>query len=268
MSTYLLRNLAGLAISSLAVATATAGDAQPAETTTPAPVAPVTVAPAPAPAIPAPTAPVPAPAAATDAEVPPPEVKPFDTGKVTAFRTGTVELSNGEKLKGRLALTEGRTVRLFEIKTNSYTDVTFDKVQKIEVKVEYEKTQEEWAFKEGGNDEKILTGKHYIDRRYQVRFTLLDGKTATGYVLGTVFYLTDEKNTKHRYFLHKDERGDVGQEAKDLIYVSVVTFDAPPPSTPAATATPPATPPARTGESAPSATPLPSPAPQQQEPKK
>lgn len=218
-----------------------AADVAPAPTPEPIPAStppatdPSTTPPAeksPAPA----TTPAPASPPAPDAPLPPPAVRPFETRPDQAAREGAVELSDGKKMRGHLALTEGKTIRLFDLQSKTYHDLTFDALKQIEVRVEFEKKEEEWSFKEGGNDEKIFTGNFYIDRRYQVRCTPLAGPAVTGYVLGTVFYLTTEENgkpVKRRFFLHKDERGENKQDAKDIVYVKKVEFDTPASTVPA-----------------------------------
>ncbi|MGH7143507.1 MAG: hypothetical protein ACREJ2_05150 [Planctomycetota bacterium] len=243
MTALFVRLVAVLCLAALPLPLATAPDLVAADappTTPPAPPRKPTPAPAPAPAPPAtpPTAPgpsskpsAPAPTPAPDAGVTtiaPPAISPFDSHQAGPVCTGTVHLSDGTSLHGQLALTEGTTLRLLEIDTNRYHDISFDGLAQFEVRPEFEKIDKEWSFKEGGNDEKIYTGNWYVDRRYQIRFTYRDGTVLTGYVLGTVFYLTDAAGKQHRYFLHKDEHGDNKVPAKDVIYVTKVLFDAPP----------------------------------------
>lgn len=199
---------------------------------------------------PEPTPPPPTPA---PGRLPPPAIRPFARQNDTATtpqRTGAVTLSNGKIVRGRLHLTPDKPIRLLDLTTKKYRDITFESLTRIDVSIEFEKKQEEWSFKEGGNDEKIYSGNFYFDRRYQVQFTFADGASVKGYVLGTVFYLTDDQHKQQRFFLHKDERGENKQEPKDLIYVQSVVFDPP--------AKPPADPP-QTQSEAPAKTPSPPP---------
>jgi hypothetical protein len=94
--------------------------------------------------------------------------------------------------------------------------------------VESEKVEKEWRFKEAGNDEKLYTGRTYVDRKLRTTVTLADGKTRiAGQVKGTVLYVETREGEKRKFFLYHDQSGAVGQTAEQVVYIKSVVLEAP-----------------------------------------
>ena len=78
-------------------------------------------------------------------------------------------------------------------------------------------------WKASGRNEKVYSGRTYVDRRYRAALTVKRGaKKYDGHVLGTVVYVTDEKGTRHRYLLRKDHRGKMDQKPDQIVYVKQI----------------------------------------------
>ncbi|MBN1808778.1 MAG: hypothetical protein JW909_06885 [Planctomycetes bacterium] len=168
-------------------------------------------------------------------EAPP---SPFAAGgaRKPAGRWGSVLLLGGpeerQTLTGHLSFTNGKLLRLHDIDRKNVTTIRPSLITAIDVAVEKESIEDEWTWKEMGNDEKIRTGRTYPDRTYLFTFTLADGKKHRGHLLGTPVYIEDESGAASRVILRTHQRGDFGKTLKDLVFVARVAFhdpDSPPP---------------------------------------
>lgn len=165
------------------------------------------------------------------AEEPAPKpVSPFAQHEEAAnpdARTGTLELSDGTKRDGTISMTLGGKVELFVDKTKEFKQYALSDLSRIDFEIEKETEEKEWRWKEGGSDEKIFTGRSYIDRKYRMKVTLADGKTMVmGHSKGApIFVKTPDQN--YRYILRHDQRGEYGQKTDEIVYVKSVAFDPP-----------------------------------------
>lgn len=149
----------------------------------------------------------------------------------TAFRRGgsapgvdgVIRLSDGKAIGGKVSMTRDKRLELYDTTRKKWIRTTIKQVRLLEFSVEQEKIEKEWRWKASGRDDKVYSGRTYVDRRYRAALTVKRGaKKYAGHVLGTVVYVTDEKGTRHRYLLRKDHRGKVGQKPGQIVYVKQI----------------------------------------------
>jgi hypothetical protein len=138
-------------------------------------------------------------------------------------RPGELEMSDGTKIKGKIATTTDKPIRIWVEKEKDYEDVPLDQIASAEVKVLWERDEKEWNFKETGSDIKVYSGKTYPARQVQYKFTLTDGTVIEGDVVAPLYVTGDDGKTK-TYVLYKRDKGEIGQTLKDRVYVKSVTF--------------------------------------------
>jgi hypothetical protein len=146
---------------------------------------------------------------------------PFDSKK-SPGRSGTITLSNGEKISGHLTHTGNKPLRMWVEKDEQYHDIPFEVIQHIEAKVLWERDEKEWHFKESGSDIKEYNGKSYPNRETEYTFTLTNGQTISGAVVEPLYLQTADGPVL--FALHKRDKGEVGQTLKQLVYVKSVEF--------------------------------------------
>jgi hypothetical protein len=144
-----------------------------------------------------------------------------DTGDQS--RDGTITLSDGMKINGRIATTLDKPVRIWVEKEKDYQDVPFDQIVSAEADVLWEREEKEWNFKETGSDLKVYSGRTYPARQTQYTFTLTDGTVIKGDVVAPLYVTTEDGKTK-TYVLYKRDKGEIGQTLKDRPYVKKMTF--------------------------------------------
>ena len=165
----------------------------------------------------------------TDAKAADPTTQPADKtplkddGADDQSRAGTITMSDGTKVKGKIATTQDKPIRIWVEKEKDYEDVPFDQVESAEVNVLWERDEKEWNFKETGSDIKVYSGKTYPARQTQYTFTLTDGTVIKGDVVAPLYVTTDDKRSK-TYVLYKRDKGEIGQTLKDRPYVKSVSF--------------------------------------------
>jgi hypothetical protein len=138
-------------------------------------------------------------------------------------RDGVIEMSDGTKIKGKIATTPEKPIRIWVESEKQYEDVPIDQVDSVEVKVLWERDEKEWNFKESGSDIKVYSGRTYPARQVQYKFTLTDGTTIEGDVVAPLIVTTADGKSK-TYVLYKRDKGEIGQTLKDRPYVKGVTF--------------------------------------------
>jgi hypothetical protein len=148
------------------------------------------------------------------------ERKPRRGGKVE--RPGVIALSDGTRVGGMLSFSTGRELKLFDEARQRWITADLREIERLTFEVEYEKEIEVWRWKESGKDEKVYTGETYIDRRYRATLEKTRGQENAGHVLGTVIYLRDDEGEKQKFFLRKDQRGEIGQDAEALVFVESI----------------------------------------------
>ena len=114
------------------------------------------------------------------------------------MRLGTLTLSNGEKIRGRLSHTAEKPVRVWMEAEKEYRDVPFKLIASFEAKVTSEYDEKEWHFKESGSDIKEFTGKSYPCRETSYTLTLVNGQTLTGGIVEPIYLQGRMSSTRSR----------------------------------------------------------------------
>ena len=164
------------------------------------------------------------PSTAPAATAPTTATSPLITDTKDESRTGTITLSDGTKLSGKISTTADKPLRVYDENEKQYTDVPFDKIASIKAEVVWERDEKEWQFKLSGSDEKVYSGKTYPARETRYTITKTDGTTVSGAIAAPIYFKQGEQ--RRTLVLHKRDKGDVGQTLKQLIYVQGVEFDA------------------------------------------
>ena len=138
-------------------------------------------------------------------------------------REGTIELSDGKTIRGRIATTAEKPVRVWVEAEKQYEDIPFSMIKTIEASVVWERDEREWRFKASGSDVKEYSGKTYPARETSYKITLSDGQTFEGGVVAPL-YVTDADGATKTYVLHKRDKGEVGQTLGQLVYVKRVSL--------------------------------------------
>jgi hypothetical protein len=136
-------------------------------------------------------------------------------------RTGTVTLSDGTVITGRVATTAEKPIRIWVAEEKQYEDVPLSQVASAEARVAWERDEPEWNFKESGSDVKVYSGRTYPARELTYKFTLTDGTVLTGGVVAPLYTTTADGRTR-TLVLHKRYKGTAGQKLTDLVYVKRV----------------------------------------------
>lgn len=154
---------------------------------------------------------------------------PFSSGQAAGGASrkdgvpGYVELSSGLKIPGYVYTTRAKRLKIYNLKREMYEYVPVPALKSMEVKVDWEREDPEWRFKEAGNPEKVFTGRKYPVRQLAWKLTLRNDHVIEGHILGQPLYV--EHNGKaERFILHKRDKGPMGQELKDLVYIRRVEF--------------------------------------------
>lgn len=165
----------------------------------------------------------------------PPALNPF--GPIKRGRDdavpGYIEMSDGKILTGNIYMTRDKRLKLYDKSIQRQREIPLRVVAQIECNVLKEWMEKEWRFKEMANDEKYFTGRQYPSREYTYTITLQDGRKITG-PLAEILYiqpfahspsapLSHKPGTKpQRLFLHKRDKGDVGEDLKSLTFVKLI----------------------------------------------
>ncbi len=131
--------------------------------------------------------------------------------------------SNGGKLPGYLWTPAGKEWRVYERSSKQYRDIPLDAVKTIEAHVEWERMEDDWRWKEGGSDVKVLTGHLYPNRKTYYTFTLQDERKVLGDI-AQMFYVGLSGHVTQGS-LHKRHEGKIGQTLADIPYVRQILFD-------------------------------------------
>jgi hypothetical protein len=165
----------------------------------------------------------------------PPAINPF--GEKPTVREdalpGYVELSDGSIHPGRLYLTRDKLLQINDEQAQRQREVPLSAVTQIDCAVKREWMEQEWRFKEAGNDEKVFTGRVYPAREYIHTITLRDKRTISGGLSGIVYLQPLEYSPgvvredqarlpPQRYVLNKRQKGKIGEALKSLVYVKLI----------------------------------------------
>jgi len=158
---------------------------------------------------------------------------------------GAIRRSDGTLKRGKIYLTRGQALRIYDPAKEEHREVPLKSVREIRGLVEKEWMEAEWRFKENASDEKVLTGRKYPARVYTHELVLKRGGSIKG-SLSAVIYIEpeDEKEKTEpvektdetreadesraarpvRYLLHKRDKGEPGQTLRDLVYVERIVL--------------------------------------------
>ena len=102
-------------------------------------------------------------------------------------RTGTLTLSDGTVLHGRVSTTAGRAVRVWVQAQERYVDLPWKTIATLRARVVWERDEPEWHFKESGSDVKVYTGRSYPARETSYDVTLVNGDTLAGGIVAPIY---------------------------------------------------------------------------------
>ncbi len=160
------------------------------------------------------------------------QVRPQRTDAVTGF----IELSDGTKIHGKIYLTRGHYLHIYDPKKQRFRDVPLQAVKQVRCIVEKEWMEKEWRFKENANNQKVYTGRQYPVRKYVHEIELKRGGKIRGPLAGPVYIVPDSsKSTQSahptapsrplRFLLHKRQKGKIGESLKQLVYVKRIVVE-------------------------------------------
>ena len=138
-------------------------------------------------------------------------------------RAGVVEWSDGHKLTGAISLTPGKDLRIFA--DTAQVSLSLDEVKEIRFTVEKEQMWEGFYFPNAGQATQVKTGEVYPIRYLQTHITLGNGQVVEGHLFTTVFYVENDNGAQKVVVMAK-QTGANGQKLADLIYPTVIRFDA------------------------------------------
>jgi len=151
-----------------------------------------------------------------------PSSAPFETA-AAGDRPGEILLSDGSTVRGKIATTAERPIRVWVEADKEYRDVPFEMIRTIEARVLWQSDEREWHFAASGSDVKEYSGKTYPARETSYTITLNDGTKVEGGVVAPLYVTGADGKTK-TYVLHKRDKGEVGQKLEQLVYVKRVRF--------------------------------------------
>jgi hypothetical protein len=144
-------------------------------------------------------------------------------------RLGTVLLSNGDLLQGKLSLTPGEDLRL-HVGGNQIRALDFSRVRLLRLVPAEEKMVQRWRFLEAGQTKKEAWGQPYLIRNLQATVVLADGEKCAGHLYTTVLYLAADERVR-KFVLPAKQRGKEGENGDALVYPAQITFlDSPAPA--------------------------------------
>jgi hypothetical protein len=138
-------------------------------------------------------------------------------------RPGSVEWSDGRKLAGAISLTPGKDLRLFT--STAPVSLSLAEVKEIRFKPEKEEMWEGFYFPNAGQATQAKTGEVYPIRYLQTHITLANGQVVEGHLFTTTFYVETDDATEKVVVMAK-QTGANGQKLADLVYPTVIRFDA------------------------------------------
>ena len=138
-------------------------------------------------------------------------------------RPGSVEWSDGRKVAGAISLTSGKDLRLFT--GTGQVSLSLAEVNEVRFTPEKEQMWEGFYFPNAGQATQVKTGEVYPIRYLQTQITLANGQVLAGHLFTTTFYVESDDGTEKIVVMAK-QTGANGQKLTDLVYPTVVRFDA------------------------------------------
>lgn len=143
-------------------------------------------------------------------------------GPTTAGRKGTITLSDGRTIHGRIDSTPEQPLRFWDADNKQYRDVPLAIIDKMAAHVLWERQEPEWNFAQSGSDVKVYTGKTYPNRETEYTVWLNNGQQITGSIAAPLSISTDAG--QQTFILHQRDRGPAGDSLDKLVYVKSVEF--------------------------------------------
>ena len=140
-------------------------------------------------------------------------------------RWGTVWLSDGSRIEGSLHLTLAKPLTIYDEAAKQWAKFKLSELDRVRLGVERTEQVPVWRWKEGGSDEKVLTGESYVNLILWCEVITAAGERAKGHVLGTVLYVKGEKKND-KVLIRKYVRGKVGQGPEQVVYAKEIAFHA------------------------------------------
>lgn len=148
---------------------------------------------------------------------------------VREARPATVIFSDGTKKSGRVWLTPGKRLKIFDRTARKYREFTLAQVERIDVDPEKEAVERVWRWKEHASDEKVYTGETYPWRKYVTTLTVRDHRgrrlTVTGDMTALLYLQEEPRKKPLRLVIHRRHKGRPGQSLQELTYVTAVVFE-------------------------------------------
>jgi hypothetical protein len=139
-------------------------------------------------------------------------------------REGTILLSNGIKLDGRIWTTTGTPLRVWIEEEKAYRDIDLGLVKRVDVHVLSETMEDDWRWLREGSDQKVYSGKKYPNVRLAYKFTLLNDQVIEGALVAAVHF-ADARRSR-TLALYKAYKGNLDETLKDLVYITSITLEA------------------------------------------
>jgi hypothetical protein len=160
---------------------------------------------------------------------PKPHLHPFAEahGPASAVRAGSVQLSTGRVITGRIWTTQQTPFRVWLAGIKQYRDIDIRLIRQIVGTIRYARQIRQYKFQQMGSDIKLYTGKTRPRIGYQFTFRLINGKSITGTVIAPI-YIRTPAGKQYFYLLKKRIEGKLGQRADSISYVKKIDFQVTP----------------------------------------
>ena len=135
---------------------------------------------------------------------------------------GIIITSDAKLYFGDIYTTRDTPCKVFDRRTGVLRFIPWRLIVSLTSKIEWERRQKQWRFREGGFDQKVYTGKSYPARKTYYIVKLRNGAAITGDLAGPLFIRYHGKT--NRLILHKRDKGRLGQTLADLVYIRKVIF--------------------------------------------
>ncbi len=156
------------------------------------------------------------------------ESKPTGNVVPSDARQAKITLASGATVAGKVYLTRGKRLRVWDPRQRRYRDFSISQLSRIEVRVTRERIEKEWRFKEEGSDEKVFTGRTYTRLDFDLRLTLAHGRRLDFKIAkGTPVYMETPQGKRRRFLIQPFMKGEVGQQRSQLVYPKEILFTTP-----------------------------------------
>ena len=164
-------------------------------------------------------------AAAQKAEEPAAPLERPDLSKRQDARPGWVALSDDTVLAGSVYTSIGKPIAVFDRARKQYDRVPWKDVARVDVEIIENVVEQDWRWKEGGSDEKVLTDLYYVWHKYLTTVTLQDGRKFSGDVAAPI-WIRDDAGKVQRLIPHKRNKGEKASKdaAKPPIFVKKIVL--------------------------------------------